>query len=211
MVGVGYVDSISRSGIRGWVGSKAGSPELHIVVDGCLAATAKCDLMRRDVANAGLSHAACGFDLQWRAEVLGARLTRVSIVSRDGKNLLDSDTYLWLGDEVAVAGSSTPERLPAGRLADFAATVRHADLAQRLMRRLQGQFGALGARPFVVAVYSVVLGRYPDPRGYEHYVNRMDAGDLTHLEFISDVLDSEEAKRSPRLSLSILQGSTWGA
>jgi len=187
-----FVDTLSASGlIEGWArgGNEHQPLGLEFWLDDERVGAAKADMFRADLLNAGIGHGHYGYRCQLRPRAkMHGRLELREIGSRAVLALHDIPPEKAL---TPVRRRTRPVEYllvkpPSWTMADFAGAVPSFD-AEKIL-------GDLGPRRFVTYLYRFLLGRWPEPQEYAHYLPHMRRGVLNALDVVRIVLGSDEHK-----------------
>jgi hypothetical protein len=187
-----FVDGLSPSGlVEGWArGQSERQPlGLEFWLQGERVGAAKAELFRADLLNAGIGHGHYGYRCRLRPKSKAHGTLEIREIGA-AKVLAVHEIAPDKAVAPARRGTKPVESLlikpPAWTMADFTGAVPALDVERIL--------ADLGARRFVTYLYRFLLGRWPEPQEYAHYLPHMKRGVLNAMDVVRIVLGSEEHK-----------------
>jgi hypothetical protein len=214
----GIVDTFSSGTFTGWIyNSLVAQQTLAVRINDLKVREVEANVLRPDVKAAGVAPEECGFAFQLDLQDLPADGCTLSLVDSTTNTPLENGIFTLLD------GILTPG------LADGTTEVARLSLLsiKQYLKAQEEKFGEqtttlvakellkaiehLPTNTFVALSYLLILGRIPDPAGFQNSLTNGRFEGHARYQFVLEMMRSEEfrKKRTPNLVLADLQGNDF--
>lgn len=213
----GIVDTFSSGTFTGWIyNSLVTKQTLAVRINNLKVREVEANVLRPDVKAAGVAPEECGFAFQLDLQDLPADGCTLSLVDATTNTPLENGIFKLLDGiltpgladatiEVARPSLSIKQYLKAQEEKFGEQTT--ALVAKELLKAIEH----LPTNTFVALSYLLILGRIPDPAGFQNSLTNGRFEGHARYQFVLEMMRSEEfrKKRTPNLVLADLNGSDF--
>lgn len=210
----GIVDTFSSGTFTGWAYNRLAKKQTLIVkINDLKVREVEANLLRPDVKAAGLAPEQCGFAFQLDIQDLPTDGCTLSLVDSTSNILLENGIFTLLDGVLTPGSPDTTSDVIRPSLSikqylraqdDKFGDQTTASVAKDLLKAIEH----LPTTTFVALSYLLVLGRIPDPVGFQNSLSNGRFEGHARYQFVLEMMRSEEfkKKRTPNLVLADLQG-----
>lgn len=213
----GIVDTFSSGIFTGWIyNSLVEKQALAVRINDFKIREVEANVLRPDVKAAGLAPEQCGFAFQLDLRELPAGESTLSLVDSASNIPLENGIFMLLDGILtpSAADVTTEAARPSLSIKQYlkAQEDQFGDQSTALVaKELLKAIEHLPTNTFVALSYLLVLGRIPDPVGFQNSLINGRFEGHARYQFVLEMMRSEEfkKKRTPNLVLADLHGSDF--
>jgi len=188
-----HIDHVSGAGVvSGWArsASQRGPVGIELWLEGEWVGAASAAAFRRDLLQAGLGHGHYGFNCRIRSAAASHGVLQLRETGCDTPL-----AHFTLAPGVIGAPPAKPQTVES--LLTRPDQWAMEDVARHLPAlALDENLAALGPHRFIARIYRFLLGRWPDPPEFDHYLKDLSRGVISATDIFGIVYGSEERRRS---------------
>lgn len=202
---VGVVDTFAKGHFTGWTYTSKDTPlSVGLYVNANLIKIIPADVLRPDVKAAGIKIERCGFDFKIDLDSLPSEGCSIELHEMVFDKPIENGRFEYaLGLLTTVSKDkepSAPQPIDVRTYVSLSSTTSANSSPQALVDMAIDVFRDMPNTTFVAMSYILVLGRTPDPDGFQGSMKANLVSEFGKREFLLNMINSDEFKNKRTIS-----------